>query len=74
MDSVENFPLWQNALSVSMAITEETKSGRISREALILYLDTLNETFKASADPLTDFHGFVFAELCKSIRDSLEVL
>lgn len=68
----ENFPLWKHALGVSESLAEDLKTGAMTKEGLLQQLNTIEEVFRKTNDPVEDFEGYVLFHLCRAIRDSIK--
>lgn len=67
-------PIWTHTLTLAEAITDDVRRERIDKASLISYLETLNEAFGDSRDPVEDFESYALLELCASIRRALEMI
>lgn len=70
----KNFEMWKYVLALSETMIKENESGLMNKVALIDYLNTIEETFVESRDPIENFEGYVLVQLCRSFRQSLESL
>jgi len=70
--SAEQLQFWKYILSVSESMTKDAESGSIKRADLMQYLESIEETFKKSADPVEQFQRFVLLEFSRAVRCSVE--
>ena len=67
----KNFYLWKYALLISESISCDIRLGQLTKADLVNYLESIEEAFGKTSDPLNDLQGLVLIELCRSIRRAL---
>jgi len=67
----EDFHFWKLVLSVSDSIASDMEQRQLTKDELLNYLGTIEEVFRKSNDPVSNFQKFVLLELCRSLRKSL---
>lgn len=74
MKSENDFPIWKSILETVDSLEQVNKNGSTSKKELLDHLEGLQSRVEDRNDPVDHFEIFVMSRLCRTLRESLELL